>query len=126
MAAASSSSSVPSSSPPPFGNRCATYSGTLRILTVNDVYSAAPVAGVGGWAALSTLLQRHRTPHSITCINGDFLGGSALAEHFKGRNVVTILNQLQTDVVVVGNHECEFGMLRYVLLHVRPHASTLH
>jgi len=87
----------------------AKYIGTLRLLTVNDVYSAGPVAGSGGWAQLSTLLGQYRTPASLFCVNGDFLGGSALAEHFKGENVVQILNELGTDMVVLGNHEFDYG-----------------
>jgi 2',3'-cyclic-nucleotide 2'-phosphodiesterase (5'-nucleotidase family) len=85
--------------------RSARYVGTLRLLTINDVYSALPVDGCGGWAMVQTLIARHRTPNSIVCINGDFLGGSALAEHHQGKNVIAIMNQLKTDLVVLGNHE---------------------
>ena len=94
---------------PPPPARSARYVGTMRLLTVNDVYSAEPVAGVGGWGKLSSLLAAHRTPTSLFCVNGDFLGGSAMAEFFQGRNVVSILNDLGTDVVVLGNHEFDYG-----------------
>ncbi len=83
--------------------RSARYVGTLRILTVNDIYSSAAVDGVGGWPILHTMLQQYRTPTSITCVCGDFLGGSALAEHHQGRNVTAYLDAIQADAVVIGN-----------------------
>ena len=87
------------------------YRGVLRLLSVNDVYSPLPNPsdGVGGWANLDTLIRRHRTPNSLLCINGDFLGGSALSEHHQGRNVISIMNQIGTDLVCIGNHEFDFG-----------------
>jgi 2',3'-cyclic-nucleotide 2'-phosphodiesterase (5'-nucleotidase family) len=61
------------------------------------------VDGMGGWAQLSTMLASHRTANSLTLVCGDFLGGSALAEHHKGRNVTALMEHLRTDVVVIGN-----------------------
>lgn len=42
-------------------------------------------------------------------VNGDFLGGSNLAETFEGRNIVELLNEMSVDAVVIGNHEFDFG-----------------
>jgi len=74
-----------------------------------DIYSPAAVDGVGGWPILSTLLQQYRTPTSITCVCGDFLGGSALAEHHQGRNVTQYLDAIQADALVVGNQSAHNG-----------------
>lgn len=83
--------------------------GKLRVLTINDVYAFQPVQGLGGYAEISTLIQQYRTDHCLLFINGDFLGGSPLAEHFQGKCVVEVLDQLGVDYCVIGNHEFDFG-----------------
>lgn len=85
------------------------YRGNLRLLTVNDVYTANSIDGTGGWAQLQTLIQKHRTRNTLLCVNGDFLGGSPLAEHFNGANVIDILNKLKVDLACIGNHEFDYG-----------------
>jgi len=70
---------------------------------MSDIYSPSAVDGMGGWAQLSTMLATHRTANSLTLVCGDFLGGSALAEHHRGRNVTALMEHLRTDVVVIGN-----------------------
>jgi 2',3'-cyclic-nucleotide 2'-phosphodiesterase (5'-nucleotidase family) len=41
----------------------------------------------------------------LVTVNGDFLGGSRLAELTKGKVIIDILNQMKIDAVVLGNHE---------------------
>lgn len=81
----------------------------LRILTVNDVYSMGPLSGLGGWAELSSMVEKYRTPNSLFILNGDFLGGNSTAAKFKGSNIIEILNTLKFDYVVTGNHEFDYG-----------------
>ncbi|KDO23762.1 hypothetical protein SPRG_10539 [Saprolegnia parasitica CBS 223.65] len=88
---------------------------TLTILTVNDVYDVAPDAhGIGGMAELATLLQRERaaTPASstlLTTINGDFLSASRAGSYYKGAHMIDLLNHMDIDFAVFGNHEFDFG-----------------
>lgn len=83
--------------------------GTIRILTINDVYAFQPVQGRGGYAEIATLANKYRTENSIFTINGDFLGGSSLAEFFQGKCVIEVLNAMDINMCVVGNHEFDFG-----------------
>lgn len=83
--------------------------GTLRILSINDVYAFQAVQGIGGYAEISSLIKKYRTDHSLLVINGDFLGGSPLAEHFNGKCVIDVLNAMGVDMCVAGNHEFDFG-----------------
>lgn len=83
--------------------------GKIRIMSINDVYAFSPVQGLGGYAEVSTLIEQLRTPHTITVINGDFLGGSPLGEHFQGKCAVDVLNEMNIQYCVIGNHEFDFG-----------------
>eukprot|EP00051_Salpingoeca_urceolata_P012494 m.154672 g.154672 ORF g.154672 m.154672 type:complete len:600 (-) comp17507_c0_seq3:167-1966(-) len=87
-----------------------TYTGTHRLLLVNDVYSNFPDRrGVGGFCQLGTLLREHRGTNSSFVIAGDFLGGSSMAVSFKGKHVVEVLNALDADFILLGNHEFDYG-----------------
>jgi 2',3'-cyclic-nucleotide 2'-phosphodiesterase (5'-nucleotidase family) len=46
---------------------------------------------------------------SLVSVNGDFLGGSRLAEKTNGRAVIEVLNHMNVDLVTVGNHEFDYG-----------------
>lgn len=89
-----------------------TYTATIRIITINDIYQNLPDShGQGGWSTLTTLINQYRTNtlnKSIVIINGDFIGGSQLAEYTQGRYVIEILNYIGVDYVVIGNHELDF------------------
>lgn len=85
------------------------YFALPLLLVRSDIYSPSAVDGMGGWALLSTLLQTHRTPNSLTLVCGDFLGGSALGEYYRGRNVTQLMQHIGTDVVVIGNQSGRGG-----------------
>ncbi|RLN96501.1 hypothetical protein BBJ28_00012519 [Nothophytophthora sp. Chile5] len=92
------------------------HAATLVILSVNDVYDLVPNEhGHGGVAELATLLERERAalPEHATLLvtlNGDFLSGSAMSEHFQGAHMIELLNHLDVGYVVLGNHEFDFGV----------------
>jgi 2',3'-cyclic-nucleotide 2'-phosphodiesterase (5'-nucleotidase family) len=81
----------------------------IRLCCINDVYTFRDVDGVGGFTNLATLLARHRDDASLFTVNGDFLGGSLLAEKFQGDVVVDVLKYLRPDAVTIGNHEFDYG-----------------
>ncbi|CAH0484627.1 unnamed protein product [Peronospora farinosa] len=90
-------------------------SAKLVILSVNDVYDLVPNDhGHGGIAEFATLLEQHKAtvPQDVTLLvtlNGDFLSGSEIAERFKGEHIIELMNHLNIDYVVLGNHEFDFG-----------------
>lgn len=92
--------------------RLGTRVAQLTILSFNDVYGICPDAeGRGGTAGVSTLLQRERkkTEHHITVVNGDFLFPSLFSTLDKGKHRIEMMDALGVDLVVLGNHEFDFG-----------------
>ena len=85
---------------------------TLTILSFNDVCRISPDAdGMGGYAGMYTLLEQERKKanHHITTVNGDFLFPSILSSFDKGVHRIELMNALRVDLVVLGNHEFDFG-----------------
>lgn len=84
----------------------------FTILTFNDVYDIHPKqSGMGGFATLQTMLEKERklAKHHITTMNGDFLFPSILSTFDKGKHRVELFNEMHVDLVVLGNHEFDFG-----------------
>lgn len=85
----------------------------FTILTFNDFYTVERGSdGKGGFASLSSLLQeqRARSKYHITTVNGDFLFPSILSSYDHGFHRVDLMNDLGVDLVVLGNHEFDFGI----------------
>ncbi len=85
---------------------------TLTIFTINDIYEVLPHNGQGGLAELATILKQERetADHYLTTVNGDFLSPSLISGVVKGAQMIDIMNRLEVDVVVFGNHEFDFGI----------------
>jgi 2',3'-cyclic-nucleotide 2'-phosphodiesterase (5'-nucleotidase family) len=86
---------------------------TFTILTFNDFYTVYPNSeGKGGFAGMATLLQRERaaSKYHITTVNGDFLFPSILSSYDMGAHRISLMNDLGVDLVVLGNHEFDFGI----------------
>lgn len=85
------------------------------ILQMNDVYEIAPVEGgkAGGMARVATLRNQllEENPHVITTLSGDFVSPSLIGtltyqgEKIAGKQMVEVMNALDVDYVVPGNHE---------------------
>jgi 2',3'-cyclic-nucleotide 2'-phosphodiesterase (5'-nucleotidase family) len=85
---------------------------TFTILTFNDVYEIVPDSrGRGGFAEIYTLLENERAQakHHITTMNGDFLSPCILSTFDRGAHRIKLFNEMGIDVVVLGNHEFDFG-----------------
>ncbi|MGH6914741.1 MAG: bifunctional metallophosphatase/5'-nucleotidase, partial [Geminicoccales bacterium] len=84
---------------------------TITFLHTNDVYEIAPIDGQGGFAPLATLLEQERakSEHSITTFGGDLISSSLLSGLTKGTQMVALMNQVGTDIAVLGNHEFDFA-----------------
>ena len=84
---------------------------TIHFLHVNDVDEMSPVRGLGGIAPLMTLLneEREANSHTVFTFGGDLFSPSLLSGITEGSHMVELLNEIGTDVAVVGNHEYDFG-----------------
>ncbi len=84
----------------------------FTILSFNDVYEIVPDDnGRGGFAEMQTLLQRERAKSDfhITTMNGDFLSPCILSSIDHGAHRIELFNMMGIDLVVLGNHEFDFG-----------------
>lgn len=85
---------------------------TFTILSFNDVYEIVPDKnGRGGFASMLTLLNQERatSTNHVTTVNGDFLSPCILSIFDKGAHRIELFNMLGVDMVVLGNHEFDFG-----------------
>jgi 2',3'-cyclic-nucleotide 2'-phosphodiesterase (5'-nucleotidase family) len=84
----------------------------LTILQLNDVYSTAPVDGVGGLARVATLKQTRAAAgrRPFLMLAGDFLSSSVESTVFKGEQMIAALNAAGLDLATLGNHEFDFGV----------------
>jgi len=96
--------------------------GTIRLLCVNDVYCDYPINRRGGYAELATLLKQYRRPddpNTLFLVNGDVLGGSALAEMFHGDWVIELLNHLGTDAACIGTRDLSLALVLFFSMRTR-------
>ncbi|OWZ03160.1 Calcineurin-like phosphoesterase [Phytophthora megakarya] len=71
--------------------------------------------GRGGIAEFAALLERERAAISpvatlLVTLNGDFMSGSQIGARTKGAHMIELMNHLDIDYVVLGNHEFDFGL----------------
>ena len=78
----------------------------IVILYDNDVHCA-----VDGYANMAGLKNQalEQTPYVSVVSCGDFIQGDAIGSLSEGRFIVDIMNQVGYDVVVMGNHEFDYG-----------------
>ncbi len=89
----------------------------IRILHVNDFHGFAEPhkppgsdKAVGGIAYLSGKVEKLRKEKSsLLLAAGDMIRGDNWADLFEGRSVIEWMNLMDFDVMVVGNHEFDFG-----------------
>ena len=79
----------------------------IVIVFENDVHCA-----VDGYAKLVSLReeQREQTPYIATVSCGDFVQGDIIGSLSKGESIVSLMNEVEYDVVTLGNHEFDYGM----------------
>ena len=86
-----------------FGRNAANPRPHLRVLAVNDVYKPER------FALVRSLARRLSQPHTKLVMPGDLLGGSLHASEHRGQSTIELLNALQVDYCVLGNHEFDYG-----------------
>jgi len=104
----------------------------ITILHVNDTHGhilpsiekavdpERPVSG-GAWMAHMISRERQKNRRGTLLLSvGDMFQGTALSNVFRGTPVVEIMNALNFDAMVIGNHEFDWG--KNVLDHLRTSA----
>ncbi len=92
-------------------------SSEIRILHVNDFHGfvdpSQPVGSdemLGGIAYLSDKVNELRKEKpSLFLAAGDMIQGHNWANLFQGESVIELMNEMRFDVMVLGNHEFDFG-----------------
>jgi len=83
----------------------------LSLLHINDIDRIEDSKGRGGLARLMTLVSRERAAaeHSVFTHGGDTISPSLLAGFDKGAHMIDLFNEAELDLMVLGNHEFDFG-----------------
>lgn len=79
----------------------------IVIVYDNDVHCA-----VDGYAKLVAIRdqQKQNTNYVTTVSCGDFISGGLVGAASQGESIIDIMNEVDYDVVTLGNHELDFGM----------------
>ncbi|KAI1434211.1 Metallo-dependent phosphatase [Xylaria sp. CBS 124048] len=116
-------------SPPPPNESVTYHSGSddglppdLRILHYNDVYhvDSSSSEPVGGAARFMSLVKHYREgtqfkdqPELLTFFSGDAFNPSLESSCTKGDHMVPLLNVIGTTAAALGNHDLDFGVLKF-------------
>jgi len=82
----------------------------VSLVQTNDIDQMEEDDGRGGFARLAAAVAAERASGTVIFIHaGDTLSPSLLSGIDKGAHIVDILNHMEIDVMVPGNHEFDFG-----------------
>ncbi|MEO3429032.1 bifunctional UDP-sugar hydrolase/5'-nucleotidase [Pelagibius sp. CAU 1746] len=83
----------------------------LTLLHINDIDRIEDSKGRGGLARLMTLVNEERAAaaHAIFTHGGDTISPSLLSGFDKGAHMMDLFNEAELDIMVLGNHEFDFG-----------------
>ena len=89
----------------------------IRLLQTADVhghYLYQKKKNTGGWLRVASLIREARQgyPNNLLIDCGDTIQGSAIATLGRGEIAVNLLNSLNYDAWILGNHELDFGLTR--------------
>ena len=87
--------------------------GDIVILYDNDVHCA--VEGYANVAELKDEMEA-KTDYVTLVSNGDFIQGATIGVVSDGEYLVEIMNEVDYDIVTLGNHEYDYGMERLFYL----------
>ena len=83
---------------------------TLRFVQTNDLDRMEEDDGRGGFAKVAAVVKAERAAGPTLFVHsGDTISPSLLSGIDKGAHVIDILNRMNVDVMVPGNHEFDFG-----------------
>jgi 2',3'-cyclic-nucleotide 2'-phosphodiesterase (5'-nucleotidase family) len=83
----------------------------LTLLHINDIDRIEDSKERGGLARLMTLVNRERAAaeHAVFTHGGDTISPSLLSGFDKGAHIIDLFNEAELDLMVLGNHEFDFG-----------------
>ena len=83
---------------------------TLTIVHVNDLDRLDGLGDRGGVARLAAVVRtvRANASHVLVTHGGDAISPSLLSSFDKGAHMIDLLNQVEFDAMVLGNHEFDF------------------
>jgi len=83
----------------------------LSLLHINDIDRIEDSKGRGGLARIMTLVNKERaaSEHAIFTHGGDTISPSLLSGFDKGAHMIDLFNEAELDLMVLGNHEFDFG-----------------
>ncbi|WP_372634408.1 5'-nucleotidase C-terminal domain-containing protein [Cohnella sp.] len=87
----------------------------LQIVHFNDVHSRVEESGTSiGYAKIAALIQqlKEANPNTLVLDAGDTFHGQTVANLVKGESIVQILDILEIDAMVTGNHDYNYGYER--------------
>jgi len=87
----------------------------LQIVHFNDVHSRVEESGTSiGYAKIAALIKQLKdaNPNTLVLDAGDTLHGQTVANLVKGESIVQILDILEIDAMVTGNHDYNYGYER--------------
>jgi len=84
----------------------------LTILHFNDVYNieSREKEPVGGAARFATKLASYRHLNPLIVFSGDCLNPSSMSSVTSGKQMIPVLNALNVNIAVFGNHDFDFGV----------------
>jgi 2',3'-cyclic-nucleotide 2'-phosphodiesterase (5'-nucleotidase family) len=97
------------------GMAAASAPTTVTIFHTNDIHArVASSATTLGYARIATLVQAERAanPNVLLLEAGDAFHGQTIANLSRGQAIVEIMNVMQYDAMVPGNHDFNFGQER--------------
>jgi len=90
----------------------------IIILYTNDVHCAIEttdsIIGYPGLLSYREEMVKNNTPYVTLVDAGDHAQGAAIGSISKGEYIIDILNKINYDVVVPGNHEFDYGMEQFI------------
>ena len=84
----------------------------LRIVHFSDLDRMEAQDNKGGLAKLARIVRELRSeiPPVLVTHGGDTISPSVMSSLDQGRHMIDLLNHLPLDVMVLGNHEFDFGL----------------
>lgn len=85
--------------------------GKLTVFEINDTHGSLTTEDNGyGMAQVSTIIKElEKTSELLKIANGDIFQGSYVSNTARGLPFIEILNNLNFDLFVIGNHEFDWG-----------------
>lgn len=82
----------------------------VSLVQTNDIDRMEENDGRGGFAKLAAVVANEHSKGTVVFVHsGDTISPSLLSGIDKGAHIIDILNKLDVDVMVPGNHEFDFG-----------------